>query len=70
MSRTWNRGVMPWEPPRKGATMAKRTEVPAGKRRVTVATGMYLKASGKDIVTYRDPGHRQHCLMREVKRSL
>ena len=40
--------------------MGKRTVVPAGKQRVRVAEGIYLKASGRYLATFRDPGRRQH----------
>jgi integrase len=39
--------------------MAKRTAVPAGRQRVRVAEGVYLKASGKFLATFRDPGRKQ-----------
>ena len=38
----------------------RRTIVPEGKQRVRVATGIYLKANGKYLAQYRDPGHKQH----------
>ena len=38
----------------------RRTVVPEGKQRVRVATGIYLKANGKYLAQYRDPGRRQH----------
>ena len=37
-----------------------RTIVPEGKQRLRVATGIYLKANGKYLAQYRDPGHKQH----------
>lgn len=40
--------------------MAKRLMVPTGKQRVRVDTGIYLKANGKYLATFRDPGRRQH----------
>jgi integrase len=40
--------------------MAKRLKVPHGKQRVRVETGIYLKANGKYIATFRDPGRTQH----------
>lgn len=39
--------------------MGKRREVPAGKQRLRVADGVYLKANGKYLATYRDPRRKQ-----------
>jgi integrase len=39
--------------------MAKRTTVPPSQQRKRVATGVYLKASGRYLATFRDPGRRQ-----------
>jgi integrase len=39
--------------------MAKRTTIPEGSQRVRVAKGVYLKASGRYLATFRDPGRRQ-----------
>ena len=44
---------------RTGVKVAKRTAVALGKQRTRVATGVYLKASGKYIATFRDPGRKQ-----------
>jgi hypothetical protein len=40
--------------------MAKRKQVPEGKQRVRVATGVYLKANGRFLAQFRDPGRKQH----------
>jgi integrase len=40
--------------------VARRSTVPAGKQRVRVAEGVYLKASSRYLATFRDPGRRQH----------
>ncbi len=40
--------------------MTRRSVVPAGKQRVRVAEGVYLKASGRYLATFRDPGRKQH----------
>jgi integrase len=39
--------------------MAKRKTVPAGKQRIRVETGVYLKANRKYLATFRDPGRTQ-----------
>ena len=39
--------------------MVKRAAVPPGQQRQRVATGIYLKPSGKYLATYRDPGRKQ-----------
>src|SRR5947207_14600098 len=44
---------------RRRTGMAQRTVVPAGKQRVRVAEGVYLKTSGRYLATYRDPGRKQ-----------
>ncbi len=45
---------------RKAGSVSKRTTVPKGKQRARVGEGVYLKASGKYLATFRDPGGRQH----------
>jgi integrase len=40
--------------------VAKRAVVPAGKQRVRKAEGVYLKASGRYLATFRDPGRKRH----------
>jgi integrase len=40
--------------------LGKRRVVPAGKQRVRVAEGVYLKRSGRYLATFRDPGRKQH----------
>jgi hypothetical protein len=65
---------MPWSTlvntrrPKGRRPVGKRTVVPAGKQRVRVAEGIYLKASGHYLATFRDPGrrsilHRQAAVM-------
>lgn len=39
--------------------MAKRKSVPRGKQRIRVETGIYLKANGKYLATFCDPGRAQ-----------
>jgi len=34
--------------------------VPEGKQRLRVAEGVYKKANGRFLATFRDPGHKQH----------
>src|SRR5438093_466645 len=48
-----------WVERRRRTGMAQRTVVPAGKQRVRVAEGVYLKTSGRYLATYRDPGRKQ-----------
>lgn len=40
--------------------MGKRGSVPEGKQRIRVETGIYLKASGRYLAYYRDPGRKSH----------
>jgi hypothetical protein len=40
--------------------MGKRTQVPPGKQKITVARGIYRKKNGKYLAQFRDPGRKQH----------
>jgi len=43
--------------------------VPAGKSRIRVAEGVYLKASGKYLAMYTDPGHKQQWKQHDTEKE-